>query len=122
MNWEISFDEKENILLVKTSGILNMASTKALVNEGIEVIKKKNCRRCLVDNSKIESQNIGTFEIYSIPNLFDELGVPRGLHIASVTLEKYAKDFGFLETVCQNRGYMVSLFYDVESALQRLRQ
>ena len=122
MDWEISFDEKENILLVKTRGILDMASCKALTKECIEVLKEKNCRLCLVDTREITSQNLGTFEIHSLPSLFAELDFPRGTYLAEVTLKKYAQDFGFFETVCRNRGYMVSTFFDVESALQWLRQ
>jgi hypothetical protein len=122
MDWEISFDEKENTLLVKTRGILDMASSKTLTKECIEVIKKKNCRRCLVDTREITSQNLGTLEIHSLPSLFTELDFPHDLRLAEVTLKKYAKDFGFFETVCRNRGYMVSTFFDVESALQWLRQ
>ena len=122
MDWEISFDEKENILFVTTRGILDMSSSKALTKEYIEVLKKKNCRRCLVDTREITSQNLGTLEIHSLPSLFDELDFPRSTYLAEVTLKKYAKDFGFFETVCCNRGYRVSTFFDVESALQWLRQ
>jgi hypothetical protein len=122
MDWEISFDEKENILLVKTRGILDMASSKALTKECIEILKKKNCRRCLVDTREITSQNLGTLEIHSFPSLFDGLDFPRNTSLAEVTLKKYAEDFGFFETVCCNRGYMVSTFFDVESALQWLRR
>ncbi|MDP2372723.1 hypothetical protein [Reyranella sp.] len=122
MEWEISFDEKENILFVKTHGILDMASSKALTKECLEVIKKENCRRCLVDTREITSQNLGTLEIHSLPNLFTELDFPHDLRLAEVTLKKYAKDFGFFETVCRNNGYLASVFFDVESALQWLRQ
>ena len=122
MNWEILFDEKENVLLVKTSGILDMPSSKAMAKECIEVIKKKNCRRCLIDNTAITSQNLGTLEIHSLPSLLAELDFPRNVSLAEVTLKKYAKDFVFFETVCRNNGYMVSTFFDVESALEWLKK
>ena len=122
MDWEISFDEKENILFVKTHGIMDTATNKTMIKECLDVIKKKNCRRCLVDNRKITSQNIGTFDIHSIPELFAKLDFPRDLHLAEVTLKEYAQDFQFFETVCRNRGYTVSVFFDVESALQWLKQ
>ena len=121
MDWEISFDEKENILFVKTHGIMDTATNKTMIKEFLEVIKKKNCRRCLVDNREIESQKIGTLDIHSIPAIFDEFGFPRDLRLAEITLKKYANDFSFFETVCHNKGYMVSAFFDVESALQWLR-
>ena len=121
MDWEISFDEKENILFVKTRGILDVKSNTAMTKECLEVIKEKNCRRWLIDNQKITFQAFGTFDIHSLPKLYEELGFPRNLRLAEVTLKEYERDFSFYETVCYNRGYMVSVFYDVESALQWLK-
>ncbi len=122
MDWKISFDEKEYVLCVKTYRILDVESNKAMTKECLEIIKEKNYRRWLIDNRKITFQAFGTFDIHSLPKLYDELGFPRNLRLAEVTLKEYASDFSFYETVCRNRGYMVSVFYDVESALQWLRQ
>lgn len=122
MDWEISFDEKENILFVKTRGIMDVKSHVKMMKECLEIIKEKNCRRWLIDNSKITSQRMTTLDIHSTPQIFTDLGSPIGLRIAEVTLKKYADDFGFLETVCFNRGRTLTVFYDVESALQWLKQ
>ena len=122
MKWEMSFNEKENILFVKIHGTMDTAPHKALIKECLEVIEKQNCRRCLIDNSEIESQNISTFDIYSMPKLYDALGVPRNLRMAEVASKKDERDFHFYETVCRNNGYyLVSVFFDVESALQWLK-
>ena len=122
MDWEISFDEKESILFVKTRGIMNKDTHKAMMKRCLKITKEKNCRRWLIDNSKITSQKMGTLDIHSTPQVFTDLGFPLNLRIAEVIIKKYADDFGFFETVCQNRGYMVSIFYDVELALQWLRR
>jgi hypothetical protein len=122
MKWKLLFNAGENILSVKTFGIFDLATKTELMKECVVAIEKQNCRRCLIDNSEIESTSIGTFEIHSIPTLFPDLGVPRDLLIAEVVSEKYAEDFRFLETVCRNKGYSVSAFSDVESALQWLKQ
>ena len=122
MKWEMSFDEDEKILFVKTHGILELATCKTLIKECLEVIEKENCRRCLIDNSEIESQNISTFDIYSLPTLYAALGLPRDLRMAEVASKKDERDFHFYETVCRNNGYfLVSVFFDVESALQWLK-
>ena len=117
MKWEFLFDENENILFAKIHGVLNMADNTVMIKESLEPIEKRKCHRLLVDYIEIESQEIGTFDIYSIPKLFTELGVPRNLRIADVMPKIYGKDFGFFETVCRNSGYFVSIFLDVESAL-----
>lgn len=122
MEWEISFKSENNLLSVKTRGIFNMDSNTALIKECLEIVKKKDCRSCLIDNSELEFTRIKTLEIYSIPALFSKLGVPRNLHIAEVFSEKHKKDFHFLETVCYNNGYIVSVFSEIESALQWLKK
>ncbi len=122
MDWEISFDEKENILFVKTRGVLDVISNAAMTKECIEMVKEKKCSKWLIDNRKITFQAFSTLDIHSLPKLYDELGFPRNLRLAEVTLKEYGRDFSFYETVCRNRGYTVSVFYDVESALQWLKQ
>jgi len=122
MEWEISFKPENNMLSVKTHGIFNMNSNTALIKECLEIVKKKDCRSCLIDNSELEFIKIETLEIYSIPALFSKLGIPRNLHIAEVFSEKHKKDFHFLETVCRNNGYSVSVFSEIESALQWLKK
>jgi len=122
MDWEILFDEKENILSVKTHGVMDTVTHKAMIRDCLDFIKQKSYHRLLIDNREITSQNIGTFDIHSIPQVFTDLGFPSNLRIAEVAIKKYAGDFGFLETVCRNRGFMVSAFYDIESALQWLKQ
>ena len=122
MEWEISFKPENNILSVKTHGIFNMDSNTALIKECLEIVKKKDCRGCLIDNSELEFIKIETLEIYSIPALFSKLGIPYNLHIAEVFSEKHAQNFHFLETVCRNNGYSVSVFSELESALQWLKR
>ncbi len=122
MNWEISFNEKESILFVKTYGILDVKSNMAMTKECIEMIKEKKYSRWLIDNRKIIFQEFDTLDIHSLPKLYDKLGFPRNLRLAEVTLKEYASDFSFYETVCRNRGYMVSVFYDVESAFHWLKK
>jgi len=122
MKWELLLNEKENILSVKTFGIFDLASKTELMRECLAVIGKQDCCRCLIDNSKIESTSIRFMEMYSIPEKFSELSVPHNLSIAEVVSEKHIQDFRFLETICRNNGYLLSVFSDVELALQWLRQ
>jgi hypothetical protein len=122
MKWELLLNEKENILSFKTFGEFDLVTKTELMKECLVAIGEKKYCRCLIDNSMIESTSIRFMEIYSIPEKFTELNVPRNLSIAEVFSEKHKKDFGFLETVCHNRGYRLSVFSDMASALQWLRQ
>jgi hypothetical protein len=122
MKWELLFNEKENILFVKTYGIFDLATKIELTKECLAIIEKKNCCQCLIDNSGIKSTRIKFMEIYSIPEDFTALGMPHNLRIAEVFSEKRIKDFDILETVSHNRGYSVSVFAGVESALRWLKE
>jgi len=122
MEWKIVFNAGENILSVKTYGVFDLESKIKLIKEFVAEIEKQNCRQCLIDNSEIQSTRIGFMEIYSMPERFAELNMPRHLRIAQVFSEKHIKDFHFLETVSHNRGYWLSVFPDVESALQWLKK
>jgi hypothetical protein len=122
MKWEFFFNEKENVLSVKTYGIYDLTTKMELMKECLAVIEKKNCRQCLIDNSEIKSTRIEFMEIYSMPEKFTKLGMPRNLRIAEVYSAKHKKDFNFLEVICHNNGYWLSVFSDVESALRWLKQ
>jgi hypothetical protein len=122
MKWELLLNEKENILFAKTFGIFDLATKIDLMKECLVKIEKKNYHRHLIDNREIETIKISVLEIYSLPERFTELNVPRNLHIAEVFSEKHKEDFSFLETVCRNNGYWLSVFSDIESALQWLKQ
>jgi len=122
MEWQISFKPENNMLYVRTQGIFNMDSNRALIKECLEILQGTDCRNCLIDNSELEFTRIETLEIYSIPALFSELGIPHNLHIAEVFSKKHAKDFHFLETVCYNHGYKVFVFSEMELALEWLNK
>jgi hypothetical protein len=120
MKWELLLNEKENILSIKTYGIFDLITKTELMKECLMDIENKNCRRFLVDNREIETIKIRVLEIYSIPEKFTELNVPRNIRIAEVFSEKYKNDFYFLETVCHNNFYQLSVFSDMVSAVQWL--
>jgi hypothetical protein len=75
-----------------------------------------------VDHSAIESVTGNTFEIYDRPRSFVKLGVPFKIRMAEVVRREHREHFGFLETVCRNRGFVFQLFNDRESALAWLGQ
>lgn len=122
MEWQISLEPEDNMLYVKTHGIFSMDANTALIKECLEILQGTDCRDCLIDNSELEFTKIETLEIYSIPALFSELGIPHDLHIAEVFSKKHAKVFRFLETVCYNYGYKVFVFSEMELAIKWLKK
>ena len=122
MKWEMSYQPVGNILLLRTEGVLDKDSLLTMVKEASVLMSKHKCSRCLVDHSNITAVTIGTFDIYNMPNVYSEIGLPRTMKVAMVVPGMFRDTFGFLETVAFNVGYSVSVFYDTESASNWLKQ
>ena len=95
-------------------GSRNMAETISLT------LKKHRYTKVLIDHRNIESVSGETMDIYDRPNIFKIIGVILGIRIAEIVKPEYIEHFRFLETVCLNRGYTFSIFYDKQSALDWL--
>jgi len=122
MNWQMNYDETEQIIFIKTFGVLDITSANLMRTEGFGLIKQHNCLRCLVDHSEITEDVLSTLEIYDLPKRYKELGIPRRLKMALVIRGEFMANLKFYETVCQNNGYLVSIFFDKESALGWLKK
>ena len=103
-------------MTIRTEGCLDKASVTEMVKDALELMIAKNCTRCLVDHRNLSSVAIGTFDIYNMPRMYSELGLPRNFKIAMVVPQKFLESFLFLETVNRNYGYMFSIHLDDESA------
>lgn len=121
MKWKIFHNSKDKILVIKTEGVLDIESANAMRNEGAELIKQHGYLRCLLDHSNAKDITLSTLDLYSLPKKYEELNIPRNLRMAVVVSDKLLKDLSFYETVCRNNGYLVSIFFDQESALDWLK-
>jgi len=122
MNWQINYDENEQIIFIKTIGVLDISSANLMRTEGFNLIKQHNCLRCLVDHSEIAEDALSTLDIYNLPKRYKELDIPRRLKMALVIPGKFMTNLKFYETVCRNNGYLVSIFFNRESALEWLKK
>ena len=121
MKWEISHNTIDKILVIRTEGMIDIASANALRAEGVEQIRKHEYLRCLLDHSHAEGYTLSTLDIYSLPKKYMELGIPHNFRMALVVPENFREDMNFYETVCRNNGYFASVFFDEESALAWLK-
>ncbi|HQV63958.1 MAG TPA: hypothetical protein PKV19_08150, partial [Anaerolineales bacterium] len=51
MKWEISHNTIDKILVIRTEGMIDIASANALRAEGVEQIRKHEYLGCLLDHS-----------------------------------------------------------------------
>lgn len=117
MEWKMHYDENDQIIYTKTSGVLEIKSAEIMRHEGIALAKKHNCHRGLLDHSEIMGDELTTMDIYNLPKKYNELGVPRTFRLALVVPKRFMENLKFYETVCHNNGYSMSVFFDRETAL-----
>ncbi len=122
MEWNATFLPEDRIVVIETSGIADKEGSIGMAKSIAKTMMIHRSVRCLVDHSAVESVTGNSFEIYDRPNLFVKLGVPFKIKLAEVVRREHREHFGFLETVCRNRGFIFRLFDDRESAIGWLRQ
>ena len=121
MNWKISHNTIDKILVIKTEGVIDIATANAMRADGVEQIRKHGYLRCLLDHSDAKEYTLSTLDIYTLPKKYKELGIPYNFRMALVVPENLRKDMRFFETVCRNNGYLASVFFDMDSALAWLK-
>jgi len=121
MKWNFSHNSADKILVINTEGVLDLPSADKMRAEGYALINQHGYLRCLLDHSKADGFEISIFDTYEIPKRYKELNIPRTMRMAVVVPHKMRSDLDFYETVCRNNGYLVSIFFDSESALSWLK-
>jgi hypothetical protein len=120
MEVNITFLPDKQIVFVKTSGEADAKSSNLMIKSIMESMMEHNSTHCLIDHTDVRFVSGSTMEIYQRPNELIKAGVPFNVKLAAVVLEIYKDHFGFLETVCANRGINYRTFFDQETAIQWL--
>jgi len=120
MEWTISFLSDQQLVVIQTHGVADETSSLEMAKIIAKTMAEYKVMRCLIDHSAIDSVSGNVIEIYYRPKELTEIGVPSRVKIAEVVPPAHNEHFGFLETVCRNRGFDFSTFNDRESAIQWL--
>ena len=117
MSWNISVVEEEGIICAAASGEITMGLALQMTAEGLKLGFKHRITRFLVDLRTITS-DISTVQIYRLPTILETLGLGRDRRVALVISSDPADqaDYRFYQTVSRNRGFMISLFEEPDSA------
>ncbi|MDO9171154.1 MAG: hypothetical protein Q7W29_04905 [bacterium] len=119
MNFELWYDEDQDIIRGRVHGKLDAAVAKGVAGELAPLVRKHGCHRFLNDLREAQVTS-STLDLYSIPRVVKEAGVSGGIKRALVVTE-ITPDFDFLETTSVNVGNQVKLFTDPEAALAWLK-
>ncbi len=125
MTHKVEFDPKENMIVARAQGPLQLAELIQLVIDFVVLAKQENCFSILTILNEAELK-ISMFEFYTFPQLVTDIFKAHGLQTYMFkrafvgTVEQ--KSLEFYETVSQNRGNYTHLFYNIEEAKQWLHE
>ncbi|MBL8062937.1 MAG: hypothetical protein JNK32_07965 [Anaerolineales bacterium] len=114
MDWTIEFLEDEDLLYIRTQGIMTRDSANAMVKEIVQAAKCHHCDRQIVDHRKTTFA-FSVMEYYERPAVNREIGISHTWKIAMV-FQVLNEDTHFMETVFRNRGYDFRQFDDMNEA------
>jgi hypothetical protein len=125
MKFQVSYLEKEQIIVSRLSEFFDWSVAEKMVPELSTLIKEKNCRHILLDFATA-NMKLSTLNIYMTPeklaNEFLKYGVDiRSLRRAMV-VAKDEDDYRFLSNVTVNKSQLLRIFHDEESAIAWLQE
>ena len=120
MEWDVKIHHDFNYAEIVTKGIADKDSTLRMAENIAETMRNNRLTKVLIDHSNIEDVSGTVVDVYDRPKLFRVIGVILGIKIAEIVNPDHEKHFSFLETVCANRGYRLSIFYNRKMALDWL--
>ncbi len=118
MEWETTIHR--NYIEIVTHGIAGKEKSLEMAKALTITMRRNKSTRVLIDHRNLEAISGATIDVYERPTLFRVIGVILGIRIAEVIKPDHQEHFRFLETVCRNRGFQFSIFYEKEQALRWL--
>jgi len=120
MEWTLTLHEEDRYAEVKTGGIADRDGSLLMAKAISGALQEKKIKKILIDHRHITSVSGTTIDVYHRPMEFEKIGVVPGIKVAEVVKPQHKEFFNFFELVCVNRGYIFSVFYDKQSALEWL--
>jgi hypothetical protein len=114
LEWQITYDEPQNILWLRTSGPLDIGPVEALMDGISAAVNHYGCRRLFVDH-RLSQLRLDPVQIFDLPKTLRRHGLVE--HQAAVLFAKLGDDERFVETICKNHGITARVFTSPELAL-----
>jgi hypothetical protein len=120
MEWEITIHKDYEYIEIVTKGVADNHGSIEMAKSIAETMRHHRMTKALIDHRNVTNVSGNAVEVYERPKLFKIIGVILGIKIAEVIKPDHLEHFKFLETVCVNRGYKFSVFFDRTKALEWL--
>ncbi len=120
MEWTIEHRPEQDILYLKSGGVMDVSSANAMVADLVAAAARYACRRHLVDH-RATTFAFNLVNYFERPAINEKIGVSVTWKTAMVFAES-TQETHFMETVFRNRGYNFREFTDVNEALAWLQE
>jgi hypothetical protein len=120
MEWEFILHTDDKYVEVITHGVADINGSMKMAQEISTTMKQHRFVNALIDHRNIIEVSGSVADVYERPKFFRLIGVILGIKIAELIKPDHSKHFKFFETVCVNRGFKFSVFYEKEDALKWL--
>jgi hypothetical protein len=117
MEWKIIIHDEERYVEVITSGLGDREGSLNMAKDITHAMRTHRITRALIDHRNIEEVAGKTIDVYNRPKVFRLIGAILRIKIAEIIKREHIEHFRFLETVCLNQGYRLSVFQDKDKAL-----
>ena len=119
MKWKFNYHRDHDYLEVVISESISNSELNQMAVERWRELRKLDCHKVLFDFTQIKNM-LSTIDIYKRPEESEKVGVLRTNRTAAVVPDIYIKEFQFMETVYQNRGFDLNVFNNKEDAINYL--
>ena len=120
MKYELSYDLSRDLIKGRAEGEIEPSLVKTIASEQADIVKTSGYRKLLNDLRSAQI-TLSTFDIYNMPRIVDEQGVPLTCKRA-LLVSKASTDLDFLETVSVNVWQFVRIFSEMDEALEWLNE
>jgi hypothetical protein len=120
MEWELIFHKEGKYVEIITQGVADYDGSLDMAKCITETMRNNKITKVLIDHRNIAGISGKTIEIYNRPKALRLIGLLLGVKIAEIIKPEHIEHFRFLETVCINQGFKLSIFHEKQEALKWL--
>lgn len=110
--------EEKRLLIVRVSGEYVLSEGADIIKEYIEIIKIKNCKKCLIDY-RAANYMMDSIGIIQRSEIMYSQKLPPDVKLAAL-FNEISEDIIFIEAALSNRGWKTKAFDDEIKALHWL--
>ncbi|MFA7485175.1 MAG: STAS/SEC14 domain-containing protein [Phycisphaerae bacterium] len=119
MQWEINYFEKEGIIVVKTSGVIEWDDHKTMCQEMRTLADKHGVSKFLADHRDLQD-GLSILQIDDLPGMLKEIGTKPNDKIAVIYNKEIENKYRFFQSVAFLASLNFKIFTDEEKAMQWL--